>query len=99
MKFNNSKAKIISFFTYSIFIPILVSFFLVSCGPFKPKKVDLRKIPGNEQMIEYANKHNPSGRLTTPEDIANYITLLSQSSNSWMTGNILRIDGGEDIIG
>ena len=47
MKFNNSKAKIISFFTYSIFIPILVSFFLVSCGPFKPKKVDLRKIPGN----------------------------------------------------
>ena len=59
----------------------------------------LRKIPGNEQMIEYANKHNPSGRLTTPEDIANYITLLSQSSNSWMTGNILRIDGGEDIIG
>ncbi len=59
----------------------------------------LRKIPGNEQMIEYANKHNPSGRLTTPEDIADYITLLSQSSNSWMTGNVLRIDGGEDIIG
>ena len=47
MKFNNSKTKIISFFTYSVFIPILVSFFLISCGPFKPKKVDLRKIPGN----------------------------------------------------
>jgi NAD(P)-dependent dehydrogenase (short-subunit alcohol dehydrogenase family) len=59
----------------------------------------LRKIPGNEQMIEYANNHNPSGRLTTPEDIADYITLLSQSSNSWMTGNVLRIDGGEDIMG
>jgi enoyl-[acyl-carrier protein] reductase III len=59
----------------------------------------LRKIPGNEKMIDYANTHNPSGRLTTPEDIADYITLISQSSNSWMTGNILRIDGGEDIIG
>ena len=59
----------------------------------------LRKIPGNEQMIEYANKHNPSGRLTTPKDIADYVSLLSKSSNSWMTGNVIRIDGGEDIIG
>jgi len=59
----------------------------------------LRKIPGNEKMIEYANKHNPSGRLTTPTDIADYISLISKSSNSWMTGNVIRIDGGEDIIG
>lgn len=59
----------------------------------------LRKIPGNEKMIDYANNHNPSGRLTTPEDIADYVTLLSKSSNSWMTGNIIRIDGGEDIVG
>lgn len=59
----------------------------------------LRKIPGNEKMIEYANNHNPSGRLTTPTDIADYISLISKSSNSWMTGNVIRIDGGEDIIG
>ena len=59
----------------------------------------LRKIPGNEKMIDYANDHNPSGRLTTPEDIAYYIALLSNCSNSWMTGNVIRIDGGEDIIG
>ena len=50
-------------------------------------------------MIDFAIKHNPSGRLTTPDDIAEYINLLSQSNNSWMTGNIIRIDGGEDIIG
>ena len=59
----------------------------------------LRKIPGNEKMIEFANKQNPSGRLTLPEDIADYVSLLSKSNNSWMTCNILRIDGGEDIIG
>ena len=47
MKISNFTHKIISFIAYSIFIPILISFFLVSCGPFKPKKVDLRKIPGN----------------------------------------------------
>ena len=59
----------------------------------------LRKIPGNDQMIDFATKHNPSGRLTTPEDIAEYICLLSQANNSWLTGNVIRIDGGEDIIG
>ena len=59
----------------------------------------LRKIPGSEKMIDYANNHNPSGRLTTPEDIADYVSLLSKSNNSWMTGNIIRIDGGEDIVG
>jgi len=59
----------------------------------------LRKIPGNDQMIAFATKHNPSGRLTTPEDIAEYICLLSQANNSWLTGNVIRIDGGEDIIG
>ena len=59
----------------------------------------LRKIPGNEKMIEFANKQNPSGRLTLPEDIADYVSLLSMSNNSWLTGNILRVDGGEDIIG
>ena len=47
MKISNFTVKIISFFTYSAFIPILISFFLVSCGPFTPKKVDLREIPGN----------------------------------------------------
>ena len=59
----------------------------------------LRKIPGNEKMIDFAIKNNPSGRLTTPDDIAEYIQILAQSNNSWMTGNIIRIDGGEDIIG
>ena len=33
----------------------------------------LRKIPGNEKMLDYANNHNPSGRLTMPEDIAEYV--------------------------
>ena len=59
----------------------------------------LRKIPGNEEMIQYAIDNNPSGRLTTPEDIASYVALISQSNDSWMTGNVIRIDGGEDITG
>ena len=59
----------------------------------------LRKIPGNQEMIDFAINNNPSKRLTTPEDIAEYIALFIQTNNSWMTGNIIRLDGGEDIIG
>ena len=59
----------------------------------------LRKIPGNQRMIDYAINNNPSKRLTTPEDIADYIALFTKTNNSWMTGNIIRLDGGEDING
>jgi len=59
----------------------------------------LRKIPGNEEMIEIATKRNPSGRLTTPDDIALMITLLMQNGSTWLTGNVIGVDGGEDIVG
>ncbi|MDP6570958.1 MAG: SDR family oxidoreductase [Candidatus Marinimicrobia bacterium] len=59
----------------------------------------LRKIPGNDQMIEHAIKMNPGKRLTVPEDVAKSIALLGLSEESWLTGNTIRIDGGEDITG
>ena len=58
----------------------------------------LRKIPGNEQMIEIATKKNPGGRLTTTQDIAKAIAVLSHSDTQWMTGNVIRVDGGECIV-
>jgi enoyl-[acyl-carrier protein] reductase III len=57
----------------------------------------LRKIPGNEVMIEMATNRNPYKRLTTPEDIANATLALSLPHIGWMTGNVLNIDGGEII--
>ena len=59
----------------------------------------LRKIPENEKMIELALKLNPGNRLTLPEDVAKIIALLGLSENSWLTGNTIRVDGGEDITG
>ncbi len=59
----------------------------------------LRKIPDNEKMIELALKLNPGNRLTVPEDVAKIIALLGLSENSWLTGNTIRVDGGEDITG
>ena len=59
----------------------------------------LRKIPNNEKMIEKAYNINPGKRLTVPEDVAKLIALLGLSESTWMTGNTIRIDGGEDITG
>lgn len=59
----------------------------------------LRKIPGNENLVQGAIERNPSKRLTTPEDIANVIALLAQPEADWLTGNVLNVDGGEDIVG
>ncbi len=59
----------------------------------------LRKIPGHESLIDMALKHNPSGRLTTPEDVAQAISLLARPEANWITGNVIRVDGGEGHVG
>lgn len=59
----------------------------------------LRKIPGNEVMIEGARARNPAGRLTTPEDVARCLVALAAPGTAWLTGNVLNVDGGEDVAG
>jgi len=59
----------------------------------------LRKIPGAEHMIEEARQQNPYGRLTTTEDVARCIVALAADGTAWMTGNVIRVDGGEDFVG
>ena len=59
----------------------------------------LRKIPGNEQMMEFSKLRNPHHRLTTPEDVAHAIAILANSGADWVTGNVIGVDGGEDIVG
>lgn len=59
----------------------------------------LRKIPGSEQMIEVAMRRNPYHRLTTPEDVANAMVVLSTPAAGWITGNVIYADGGEVIGG
>lgn len=59
----------------------------------------LQKIPGAEKIRAAALARNPSGRLTSPVDVARAIVACSHSSTYWMTGNVLGVDGGEDVIG
>ena len=56
------------------------------------------KIPGIEKLAEFARLRNPGGRLTTPEDIAQAIAALMSDKTHWVTGNVIRVDGGEDIV-
>jgi NAD(P)-dependent dehydrogenase (short-subunit alcohol dehydrogenase family) len=59
----------------------------------------LQKIPGSERIKAAALARNPGGRLTTPADVAAAIVAFAHSSTYWMTGNVLGVDGGEDIVG
>ncbi len=58
-----------------------------------------RKIPGFEKLREAALLRNPFRRLTTPEDVARFMTVLVRPETAWLTGNVLGVDGGESISG
>jgi len=58
----------------------------------------LRKIPRHEQMAETAATRNPMGRMTTPADVAAAIAVLCQQGTHWITGTVIGVDGGEDIV-
>jgi NAD(P)-dependent dehydrogenase (short-subunit alcohol dehydrogenase family) len=59
----------------------------------------LRAIPGHEEMRNEALRRNPSGRLTTPEDIAAALVTLADPRLTWVTGAVIPVDGGEIIAG
>jgi enoyl-[acyl-carrier protein] reductase III len=58
-----------------------------------------RKIPGSERLFEEGARRNPHGRLTTPEDIGRAVVALSVPGADWITGNVINVDGGEEISG
>lgn len=58
----------------------------------------LRKIPGNEIVMDEARRRNPVGRLTEPDDVARVIVALSVTDTSWISGNVIGVDGGEDVV-
>ena len=57
----------------------------------------LRMIPGSEEIIKHSLLRNPNKRLTTPEDVANAVYLLSKDEASWINGCVIPVDGGEHI--
>src|SRR5678816_944108 len=49
----------------------------------------LRKIPESQTMIDITMKRNPTGRMTTPQDVANAILALSGEGTDFINGDII----------
>ena len=58
-----------------------------------------QKIPGYERIAAEAQRRNPHGRMTTTEDVTRALVVLSHPDTYWVTGNVIGVDGGEDIVG
>jgi NAD(P)-dependent dehydrogenase (short-subunit alcohol dehydrogenase family) len=58
-----------------------------------------RKIPAADLIFAEAKRRNPGGRLTEPDDVARTIVALCQGASSWVSGNVIGVDGGEDVVG
>lgn len=59
----------------------------------------LRKIPGSDALVAEATRRNPHHRLTTPGDVANALVALCAPGTDWVTGNVINVDGGEEVAG
>jgi enoyl-[acyl-carrier-protein] reductase (NADH) len=57
------------------------------------------KIPGSDRLFEKAMSHNPHKRLTTPQDVARAVVALCDPGTDWITGNVINVDGGEEVSG
>jgi enoyl-[acyl-carrier-protein] reductase (NADH) len=58
-----------------------------------------RKIPVAEVMFAEARRRNPGGRLTEPDDVAATLVALSLPGTGWVSGNVIGVDGAEDVTG
>jgi enoyl-[acyl-carrier protein] reductase I len=57
----------------------------------------LRMIPNSAEILEYSKQRNPSGRVSTADDIANITYLLCRDEAQWITGTTIIADGGESL--
>lgn len=77
------------------FAPIGIKANCIQAGATDTKA--FRMIPGHEQLKADALQRNPNNRLTTPEDVANAVYLLTTEEARWITGTVIKVDGGESL--
>ena len=57
---------------------------------------DLKLKKHRLKTIDYIKDNVPLNRFGEPKDIASLVSYLSSEQNSFITGSIINIDGGED---
>lgn len=78
------------------FAPLGIKANCIQAGITMTKSLSM--IPGFEQIKENALKRNPNSRLTTPEDVANAVYMLTTDEAKWITGTVIKVDGGESLM-
>lgn len=76
--------------------PYNISVNLLCPGVVNTKAI--RIFPDSNKFIEQITNKNPNHRLTTPDDIAQILVSLIESNSTWLTGEIIHIDGGEQHV-
>ncbi|MEM8506555.1 MAG: SDR family oxidoreductase [Bacteroidota bacterium] len=59
--------------------------------------VSFQRIPNSQGLRSAALQRNPFGRLTTAEDVANAVYLLTLPEANWINGTVVKVDGGESL--
>jgi enoyl-[acyl-carrier protein] reductase I len=77
------------------FAPLGIKANCIQAGITKTRSFEM--IPGSEAIEANALLRNPNGRLTTPEDVANVVYLLTRKEAEWITGSVIKVDGGESL--
>jgi enoyl-[acyl-carrier protein] reductase III len=54
--------------------------------------------PSKDAMIEHAQKHTPTGRLVTPEDVGAVVTWLCSDAAAMIVGQTIELDGGYSLL-
>ncbi|MEO5919369.1 MAG: SDR family oxidoreductase [Candidatus Limnocylindrales bacterium] len=57
----------------------------------------LMKVPVHDQIIEMSRRRNPSGRMTTTDDVARAVVGLAGDAFGFVNGAVIPVDGGEAI--
>ncbi len=57
-----------------------------------------RVIPNHDKIKEQIMLVHPDGRMTQPEDVAHALIALVDTRVDWITGTVIRVDGGEDNV-
>jgi len=69
----------------------------IRCNALAPSLTDtplVNVLLSTDEKRDASNKRNPIGRVGTPHDLAAMVKLLLSDDGSWITGQVIGIDGG-----
>jgi enoyl-[acyl-carrier protein] reductase I len=78
------------------FAPLGITSNCIQAGVTLTKSFE--KIPKADKIMEFTKKRNPFKRITTPEDVAKVVSLLSSDKANWINGCVIPVDGGERLL-